>query len=102
VREFVEKSFKCVGITIMWVGEAGTVEEMGVDADDESREPLVKVDARYFRPTEVDILIGNPAKATAKLGWTPTTLFESLVTEMTIADLAMVDKGLKTGEESND
>lgn len=92
VREFVEKAFKFVGTTVKWVGEAGTVDEMGVDASDESR-VLVKVDPKYFRPTEVDILIGNPAKAQAKLGWKPTTLFKDLVEEMVAADLAVVDAG---------
>jgi len=97
VREFVEKSFACVGITINWQGEEGSVDEVGVDS--ESGEALVKVDARYFRPTEVDILIGDPAKAKAKIGWTPTTLFEDLVKEMTLADLALVDKSIKAGED---
>ena len=92
VREFVEKAFLFIKITIKWVGELGTVDEMGVDAADISR-VLVKVDPKYFRPTEVDILIGNPAKAKAKLGWVPTTLFSALVDEMVAADIAEVDKG---------
>ena len=54
---------------------------------------MVRVDPKYFRPTEVDILIGNPAKAKAKLGWTPTTLFKALVDEMVLADLVDVDGG---------
>jgi GDPmannose 4,6-dehydratase len=54
----------------------------------------VRVDPKYFRPTEVDILIGNPAKAEAKLGWKPTTLFEDLVKEMVASDLAEVDRGV--------
>ena len=77
VREFVEKAFIVAGITIKWMGAPGTVDEIGVDAAD-GRE-LVKVDPKYFRPTEVELLIGDPAKAKAKLGWTPTTLFEDLV-----------------------
>lgn len=93
VREFVEKSFAHVDITIKWLGEPGTVDEVGVNAADES-EILVKVDPKYFRPTEVDILIGNPQKAKDKLGWAPTTLFEALVKEMTLADLAEVDSGI--------
>jgi GDPmannose 4,6-dehydratase len=92
VREFVERAFAFVGTTIKWVGEPGTVDEMGVDAADESRQ-LVKVDPKYFRPTEVDILIGNPAKAERQLGWKPTTLFSALVDEMVAADLALVDSG---------
>jgi GDPmannose 4,6-dehydratase len=90
VREFVEKAFACINITIKWKGPTGTVDEIGVDANDESR-VLVRVDPRYFRPTEVDILIGNPAKATRQLGWKPTTLFEDLVKEMVAADIAALD-----------
>ena len=97
VREFVEKSFTVVGINIEWQGEEGSVNEVGVNS--ETGEPVVKVDERYFRPTEVDILIGDPAKAKAKIGWTPTTLFEDLVKEMTLADLALVDKSLTAGED---
>jgi GDPmannose 4,6-dehydratase len=93
VREFVEKSFAHVDITIKWLGEPGTVDEVGVNAANES-EILVKVDPKYFRPTEVDILIGNPQKAKDILGWAPTTLFEALVKEMTLADLAEVDSGI--------
>lgn len=86
VREFVEKSFKCVGTTVVWKGEHGTVDEIGVDADDESR-VLVKIDPRYFRPTEVELLLGDPTKAKNKLGWTATTSFEDLVKEMVEEDL---------------
>lgn len=86
VREFVEKSFKCVGTTVVWKGETGTVDEIGVDADDESR-VLVKIDPRYFRPTEVDLLLGDPTKAKNKLGWTATTSFDNLVKEMVEEDL---------------
>jgi GDPmannose 4,6-dehydratase len=89
VREFVEKAFACVGIKITWKGEPGTVDECGVDASDESR-VLVRVDPRYYRPTEVDLLLGNPEKAKKKLGWVAKTTFEDLVKEMVLADLAMV------------
>merc|ERR1740138_666683 len=91
VREFVERSFAFVGITCEWKGEPGTVDETGVNAA--TGETIVRVDPKYFRPTEVDILIGNPAKAKATIGWEPTTLFTALVDEMTAADLADVDKG---------
>jgi GDPmannose 4,6-dehydratase len=92
VREFCERAFKFIGIDIKWVGAHGTVDEVGVDAKDVSR-VLIRVDPRYFRPTEVDILIGNPAKAERQLGWKPTTLFTSLVDEMVAADIHMVDTG---------
>jgi len=90
VREFVERSFAFVGITVEWKGTPGSVDETGVDVA--TGETLVRVDPKYFRPTEVDILIGNPAKAKALIGWEPTTLFTALVDEMTAADLADVDR----------
>jgi len=92
VREFVEKAFKHIGITISWKGEAGTVDEHGVDSADETR-VLVRVDPKYFRPTEVDLLIGDASKAKEKLGWVPTTLFSSLVEEMVAADIADLERG---------
>jgi GDPmannose 4,6-dehydratase len=92
VREFIECAFRAVDMNIEWKGESGTVEEIGVDAANPEN-VVVRVDAKYFRPTEVDILIGNPAKAKAKLGWAPTTRFYDLVTEMVNHDLAEVDNG---------
>ena len=86
VREFVEKAFAEAGITIEWSGEG--VSEKG--RDKATGKILVEVDPRYFRPTEVELLIGDPAKAKAKLGWTPTTTFEALVREMVKADLKLV------------
>lgn len=84
VREFVERAFAEVGRTVEWVGSG--IEEIGRDA--QSGEPLVRVDARYFRPTEVDLLIGDASKAREKLGWTPKVRFSELVREMVQADLA--------------
>eukprot|EP01036_Dinobryon_divergens_P036496 gene36496-47530_t len=92
VREFVERAFKYVKIDIQWLGEKGTV---GVDAADNSR-VLVRVDPKYFRPTEVDILIGDPAKAKRQLGWQPTTLFTALVDEMVAADVEAIQTGRDT------
>lgn len=90
VREFVENAFAYVGTTVEWKGERGTVDEVGVDSA-HPENVLVKIDPKYFRPTEVDILIGNPAKAKAKLGWEPATRFHQLVNEMVEADLKAVD-----------
>ncbi len=84
VREFVERAFECVGITIEWRG-AG-VDEQGLDA--QTGRVLIEIDKRYFRPTEVDFLLGDASKAKAKLGWTHTTNFSQLVQEMVEADLA--------------
>jgi len=86
VREFVALAFSRVGRTIEWRG-AG-VDEVGVDAA--SGKTLVKVDTRYFRPTEVDCLLGDPSKAERKLGWKATTRFEDMVSEMVDSDLVEV------------
>jgi GDPmannose 4,6-dehydratase len=83
VREFIEQAFAVVGRQIEWRGR-GT-DEQGVDAKTGSA--LVHVDARYFRPTEVDQLVGDPSKARARLGWTHTTSFDELVEEMVKADI---------------
>ena len=83
VREFVEKAFSQIGRTIIWQG-AG-VEEKGIAK--ETGELLVEVDERYFRPTEVDHLLGDSEKARSKLGWRHLTSFETLVREMVEADL---------------
>jgi GDPmannose 4,6-dehydratase len=87
VREFVEKAFKVAGIIVKWGGEVGTVDEIGVDASNEER-VVVRIDPRYFRPTEVELLLGDPTKAKEKLGWTSGTSFDDLVKEMVEADLA--------------
>ena len=84
VRQFVERAFACVGRTIKWRG-AG-LEEEGVDAQNGA--VLVKVDQRYFRPAEVDELLGDSSKARARLGWVNRTSFDELVQEMVSADLA--------------
>jgi len=84
VREFVKKAFQVVGTTIQWIGSG--VDEKGVDASNPSR-VLVAIDPEYFRPTEVDLLIGDPTKAKTELGWTHTVSFDNLVKEMVFADL---------------
>jgi GDPmannose 4,6-dehydratase len=86
VREFVELSFAEIGRRIVWKGSG--VEEKGVD--EKTGDVLVEIDPSYFRPTEVDLLLGNPAKARDKLGWTHTTTFRQLVADMVGADLQAV------------
>ena len=86
VREFVEKAFAQIGVKIVWQG-AG-VDEKGIDA--ESGRVLVEIDPRYFRPTEVDLLIGDPSKARSRLGWQHKVSFDELVGEMVAADLKTV------------
>ncbi len=83
VREFIEKSFAVAGRTIVWRGR--DLEEIGVDKAD--GEVLVKVDPRYFRPTEVDVLLGDASKARAKLGWRHRVSFDDLVVEMVSSDI---------------
>ncbi len=83
VREFVERAFAVVDKPITWEGSG--VEETGRDA--RTGERLIEIDPRYFRPTEVDILLGDPAKARARLGWQHSVSFENLVSEMVEADL---------------
>ena len=83
VREFCELAFAAVGTTVRWEG-AG-VAEKGVDAADASR-TLIAVDAAYFRPTEVDLLLGDPTKAKAVLGWERKVSFPDLVAEMVKAE----------------
>jgi GDPmannose 4,6-dehydratase len=86
VREFVEKAFAHLGRKIVWRGRSE--DEQGIDAAD--GRVLVEIDRRYFRPTEVDSLLGDPSKAEAKLGWRHRTTFDALVKEMVEADLIAV------------
>jgi GDPmannose 4,6-dehydratase len=83
VREFVSRSAQLLGWDIQWRGEG--VAEEGVDRA--SGRVLVKVDPRYFRPAEVETLLGDPSKAKAKLGWAPEVSFDQLVREMVETDL---------------
>lgn len=82
VREFVELSFKEVGIEIEWRGEG--VNEVGLNKS--SGEILVQIDPVNFRPSEVDFLLGNPAKARKELNWQPKTTFSELVKIMVQSD----------------
>jgi GDPmannose 4,6-dehydratase len=86
VREFVERAFAETGRTIAWRGKE--IEENGFDA--KTGEVLVEIDPRYFRPTEVEFLLGDPAKAHAMLGWQHTTSFADLVKDMIHSDLDVV------------
>ena len=87
VREFVELAFGHVGRTIKWSGEGGA--EKGLDA--KTGEVLVEVDPKFYRPAEVQFLLGDPSKAKRELGWTPKTSFAELVEEMVKADVARND-----------
>jgi GDPmannose 4,6-dehydratase len=86
VRELVELAFQQVGRTIEWRGEG--LDEVGIDA--KTGKDLVRVDPRYFRPTEVGLLLGDPRKAHQRLGWKHQTSFADLVAEMVQCDLKIV------------
>lgn len=87
VRQFVDTAAKELGIQITWQGEG--INETGTDPHGKV---IVKVDPRYFRPTEVDTLLGDPTKAREKLGWTPRTRFDELVAEMVREDLKSAER----------
>ncbi len=80
VREFIEEAAPYFGIELEWVGEG--LDEIGYDSN--SRKPVVKVDSKYFRPTEVETLLGDATKAKQKLGWEPKITFKQLVEDMCI------------------
>lgn len=87
VREFVDAAAHEIGITVTWKGEG--VEEKGYD---QSGKCIVAVDPRYFRPTEVETLLGDPTKARVKLGWTPKITFQALVSEMMLEDMNTAER----------
>jgi len=84
VREFVTESFHVLGEEINWEGQGEN--EIGILKS--TGKVVVGINPRYFRPTEVDLLIGDPSKAKLELGWTPTTTFKDLVKIMVEADFA--------------
>jgi GDPmannose 4,6-dehydratase len=89
VREFVTLAFKEVGIEIEWRGSG--IDEKGMDKN--TGKVLVEVDPKYFRPTEVELLLGDPTKARTVLGWNPTqTSFEELVRIMVKSDIKLVER----------
>jgi GDPmannose 4,6-dehydratase len=96
VREFVEHAFAEVGRGIEWRGKG--VEETGLDK--KSGKTLVRVDPVYFRPTEVELLVGDASKAREKLGWKPKTSFAQLVKEMVAGDLAIARREAANGKDT--
>ena len=87
VREFIERAFAHVGIEMEWEGEG--VDEIGRNSA--TGDVLVRMDPRYYRPCEVDQLLGNPVKAKEKLGWEPAVKFDELVRIMTEGDLRLLE-----------
>jgi GDPmannose 4,6-dehydratase len=88
VREFVELAFAEIGKTVCWKGKGA--DEIGYDVA--SGKELVRIDPRYFRPTEVDLLLGDPDKAHAQLGWRHKVTFPELVKEMVAEDLKLLER----------
>lgn len=86
VREFITLAFEEVGVTIEWSGDG--LEEVGICST--TGRTLVQIDSRYFRPTEVDLLLGDPSKARQRLGWTHKKSFRELVREMVSHDLGAI------------
>ena len=86
VREFAERAFAHVGMDITWEGEG--VDEVGIDKN--SGKTVVKVNPKFFRPAEVELLIGDPTKAETELGWTREISFDELVRRMVENDLKIV------------
>lgn len=94
VREFIEKAFATIGKTVAWRGKG--VKEEGLDQA--TGRVLVRIDPRYFRPAEVEQLLGNPAKAKRQLGWEPEVKFDRLVPLMVRGDIRLLEKpGYETG-----
>jgi GDPmannose 4,6-dehydratase len=92
VREFVELAFKTISIKIKWIGNG--VNEKGVN--EKTGETLIEIDPKYYRPTEVDALLGDPSKAKKELGWNPKeTSFEKLVEIMVKHDIKLVESELR-------
>jgi GDPmannose 4,6-dehydratase len=93
VREFTERAFAEVGVDVEWRGCG--IDETGVDRA--TGRILVVIDSRYFRPTEVDILLGDAAKARARLGWLPQTGFAEMIREMVCSDVALMTREMQLG-----
>ena len=94
VREFVEKSFSHAGIDIVWQGEG--INEIGIDKA--TSKTVVKINPKFFRPAEVDILLGNPEKAEKELKWKREISFEQLVERMVKNDMELVKREIKISE----
>jgi GDPmannose 4,6-dehydratase len=87
VREFIRRCASLLELDLTWQGSG--IEEKGIDGEGNV---VVAVDPRYFRPTEVETLLGDPTRARVELGWTPTTTFEELIREMVESDLKIAHR----------
>ena len=98
VRELVELAFARVRREVVWQGKG--IEEIGIDRA--TGETVVKIDSRYFRPTEVDVLLGDPSKARRVLGWKHAVTFSELVAEMVSSDLETIAREFHLDEHHNE
>ena len=89
VRDFINAAAAELGMKMHWEGQG--LDEVGYWTSD-TKKPIVRVDPRYFRPTEVETLLGDPTKAREKLGWVPKVTFQELVAEMTREDLMAAER----------
>ena len=96
VREFIERAVAVMGITIAWEGsdltEVGRVVESTENDGPQPGDVIVRIDPRYFRPTEVESLWGDASKAKKQLGWEPNFSFDELIEEMVLEDLAIAKR----------
>ncbi|MHB9031265.1 MAG: GDP-mannose 4,6-dehydratase, partial [Candidatus Latescibacterota bacterium] len=92
VREFVERAFREAGIEVEWRGNGR--EEVGITAAQGKERIVVAVDPRYFRPTEVETLLGDATKARLKFGWQPRTSFSEMISEMVGEDLKQAERDI--------
>jgi GDPmannose 4,6-dehydratase len=90
VRQFIEKTAAALGMKLRWEGTG--VDEVGYWLNRPVPEPIIKIDPRYFRPTEVETLLGDPGKAKQKLGWVPEITLDQMIEEMATTDLAEAKK----------
>lgn len=95
VRELCECAFRHAGIPLEWIGNG--IEEKGINA--KTGDTVIEIDPRYFRPTEVDLLIGDADKAREKLGWIPKYTFEQLIEEMVREDQEKLNLILNNNDE---
>jgi len=95
VRDFAEKAGAQLNMRIEWRNHGE--EEVGFDA--RSGRTVVRIDPRYYRPTEVDTLLGDASRAQRELSWTPTTSFDELVSEMVVADVALARRDALVARE---
>jgi GDPmannose 4,6-dehydratase len=98
VREFIELAFARVKRKVVWQGQG--IDEIGIDCT--TGQTVVKIDSRYFRPTEVDVLLGDPSKASRVLGWKHTVSFPELVDEMVNSDLEAIAREFHVDEHHHE